>query len=105
MRQLSRPHAVPMRPRSLKELIEEGLHIAHHLRQGLAEPVLQHLDAFKDALTATLGLTAQKGRGPQAEEALGMLNDLPRCLARGDLIALADVLEHRLVPVLRGLQE
>lgn len=103
MRQISRPHNVPLRPRSLPELIDEALHIAQHLRLGLAEPVLLHLDAFRDAANVTLGPAVQKGRGQQAEDALGMLGDLPRCLARADLIALADALEHRLVPALRAL--
>lgn len=104
MRELSRPQRPSTPPRNLSDVVAETQRIAVQLRVGHPDAALMRLDLLRGHLGTLGGVAAQQsGRLPLMSQVLALLQEATLCEARRDLVALADVLEHRLLPLLQRL--
>lgn len=92
-------------PLTLPAARAEAARLSHLLRLGYDEDALDALEPFLTGLGAVLGDAARQRRDPAqlpqpVSDILKALQDASLCQARGDLIGLADVLEHRVAAAL-----
>jgi|HubBroStandDraft_1064217.scaffolds.fasta_scaffold201373_2 hypothetical protein len=94
-------------PLTLPRAQAEALRLAHLLRLGFDDEALDGLEAFLEQIGGALGEAARHPAGgpvPQVSEVLKALQMAALCQGRGDLIGLADLLEHRVAVSLREAQ-
>lgn len=92
--------------RTLPDLIKDTTEAAHALRVGQDDRGLLAFEAINRDLGVIAGGAARRGGVlPVFGDALKLLQEGTLLVARADLIALADLLEHRMARVLQQMAE